>query len=174
MTVVQYLELPPERWQEYRDLRIESVQLEPYAFLGSVSDSQKLSEADWQARMKNMMFAEVNGTVVGMIGRYRENREKTDHVMQIVSFYVRPDWRGKGIGKGLLNQVIAEAREHPGVKKLELGVVPLQEAALNLYLNAGFSHIGTLHAVVCVDGKFYDEQLLEMLMLEKMPGYTIS
>jgi ribosomal protein S18 acetylase RimI-like enzyme len=55
----------------------------------------------------------------------------------VVGFYLRPAWRGKGLGRRLLGAVAQECRE-TGVEGLLLTVAPGNTKALNLYRSAGF------------------------------------
>ncbi len=55
----------------------------------------------------------------------------------IVGFYVRPQWRGQGLGRELLRLVAEESRAM-GAKGLVLTTAPTNEAALHLYKSAGF------------------------------------
>ena len=55
--------------------------------------------------------------------------------------YVREDWRGQGLGRELVERIIAHARAQ-GYKLLRLDTVPQLEAAIALYLDLGFKEIG--------------------------------
>lgn len=150
-----------DRWEEYRDLRIMALREAPQAFLDDVETSLTWPKEEWQRRMKAMFFAEVEGKWVGMIGGYLEDKEKTKHILNVVSFYVEPEYRGKGVGRGLVDAVITKARTLSGVRKLQLGVITTQEAAYKLYLSRGFVKAGELHGMVRVGNDYYDEYLME-------------
>ena len=51
--------------------------------------------------------------------------------------YVRPAWRGQGLGVKLLDWVIAEARER-GFRELVADTMPVMTSALAMYDRAGF------------------------------------
>ncbi len=55
--------------------------------------------------------------------------------------YVREDWRGQGLGRELVERIIAHARAQ-GYTALRLDTVPQLEAAIALYLDLGFKEIG--------------------------------
>jgi ribosomal protein S18 acetylase RimI-like enzyme len=55
----------------------------------------------------------------------------------LIGFYIRPPWRGRGLGRELL-QLTADESRALGAKGLILTVAPLNAAALALYLSAGF------------------------------------
>jgi ribosomal protein S18 acetylase RimI-like enzyme len=55
----------------------------------------------------------------------------------VVGFYIRPQWRGRRLGRELLAQM-AERSKALGAKGLVLTAAPSNVAALNLYRSAGF------------------------------------
>ncbi len=55
----------------------------------------------------------------------------------VVGFYVRPGWRGRGLGETLLQAVIEEARV-AGAESLLLTVAADNSRALSVYEKAGF------------------------------------
>jgi len=157
--------LPANRWQEYKQLRLESIQESPQSFLDTVVETEALPDLDWQRKMENMFFAVTDDDrIVGMIGCYREDKSKLHHIGNVVSFYVTPSFQGQGIGKALLNTVIAHAKSLNGLKKLQLGVITTQKAAQKLYETTGFQKVGEAKMSVCVDEKLFDEHLMELYL----------
>ena len=153
--------LPPERWQEYKALRLASLHDTPQAFLDMPAQAESMEPSVWQERAQNMFFAEDDGTLVGMVGGLRFDRQKQQHIVHLVSMYVLPEYRGQKVGKKLFAAVIEKWTNTPGIKKIKLGVITTQEAALALYKKFGFEVIGTEKYAVKVGDRFYDEFLLE-------------
>jgi len=154
----------PDRWQEYRELRLRALRDVPQAFLDDPEDAQNWPAEEWQKRMENMYFAEVEGKWVGMIGAYTEPKKKLQHISNVVSFFVLPENRGQGIGKALLLRVIDDAKNKKIIKKLQLGVVTTQESAVQLYLSLGFRKIGEQKYAVKVGDEYFDDLLMEMYL----------
>jgi ribosomal protein S18 acetylase RimI-like enzyme len=63
----------------------------------------------------------------------------TDYA-ELKRMYVRPDFRGLGLGKLLVNHLAAHSLQH-GVKVLRLETGVFQEAAIGLYERMGFERI---------------------------------
>ena len=63
------------------------------------------------------------------------------HRVWVVGFYVRPAWQGRGLGRRMLEHVLADL---PGIgaSGIELTVVPDNARALQLYFSAGFQQVG--------------------------------
>jgi ribosomal protein S18 acetylase RimI-like enzyme len=98
---------------------------------------------------------------VGLAVYLRNNRLKTNHIAEIYSFYVRREFQGQGIGKKLIDAAITEIKGIKGVTKIMLTVNPTQQAAEHLYHKYGFQEAGRLKNQTYVNGKFYDEIIME-------------
>lgn len=155
---------PLEEWEKYKYLRIEALKNVPQAFLDDIDEAEKTPKEDWQKKMGNMYFAEVDGKWVGMVGAYQEEKTKVRHILNIVSVYVSPEYRGQGIGKVLLQYVIEQAKKNPEIKKLSLGVVTTQEPAQAMYKSLGFIVGGHLKYAVKVGEEYFDEYLMELYL----------
>ena len=55
--------------------------------------------------------------------------------------FVRPSFRGKGIGRLLMDQILRDAR-NIGYERMVLDTLPFLEAAISLYKQYGFAEIG--------------------------------
>lgn len=60
---------------------------------------------------------------------------------ELKRMYVRPDWRGRGIAKALLERLVDHAASE-GASRLRLETGVHQREAIALYSGAGFSAIG--------------------------------
>jgi len=73
--------------------------------------------------------------------------------------YVRPPFRGKGLGRVLAERVVADAREI-GYKRLRLDTVePVMRDAVGLYRKLGFREI-TPYRENPIEGALYMERTL--------------
>lgn len=156
--------LPISRWQDYKKFYIESTIDSPQAFLWSTEEIDSKKDSEWQDRIKNMYFAIDDDKLIGMAGFYCEEKKKLAHIANIVRVYVRPEYRGKGIGKKLLLTIIEDIKSKPEIKKLQLEVITTQTAAYNLYKSIGFNKVGKRKMAIRVDDNFYDKYLMEMLL----------
>lgn len=77
-----------------------------------------------------------NGGLAGCIGLRRLDDERCE----MKRLYVRPAFRGKGIGGRLIRQVVADAREI-GYTYMLLDTLPFLEKALGMYRQFGFYEI---------------------------------
>jgi putative acetyltransferase len=83
--------------------------------------------------------AEKMGIVLGGCGIYPTER-LPEGCVELVKFYLLPDFRGKGIGRELLEKCIVSAKEM-GYKQIYLESFPELGRALYMYQKAGFRQI---------------------------------
>ncbi|MEQ8928182.1 MAG: N-acetyltransferase family protein [Fulvivirga sp.] len=77
-----------------------------------------------------------------------------------VSIYLAEQARGKGIGKKLLNALIATSEEN-GIWTLQAGVFPMNKASIALHEKCGFRMIGYKERIGQLNGQWIDNILLE-------------
>ena len=79
------------------------------------------------------LVADVDGVAVGMVTLYPRGK-RTGWISKL---FVDPEHRGKGIGKALLDAVIAEARTWK-LDRLGLSTLPMLREAVHLYESTGW------------------------------------
>jgi len=77
-----------------------------------------------------------------------------------VSVYVGARARGIGVGRRLLEALVAES-ERNGIWTLQAGIFPENTASIELHRGAGFRVVGTRERVGCLAGRWRDVMLLE-------------
>ena len=77
-----------------------------------------------------------------------------------VSVYVGAAFRGEGVGKALLEELI-RAAEAAGIWTLQAGVFPENKASTGLHLRCGFREVGRRERIGRMHGLWRDTLLLE-------------
>jgi phosphinothricin acetyltransferase len=110
-----------------------------------------------------VIVAEVDGAVVawGSLNPYNP-RPAYQHVADF-SVYVERGWRGRGVGRRVLERLIALAREL-GYHKMMLSAFPLNTAGVSLYERMGFTPVGICHEMGLLDGQWVDTIIMEKLL----------
>ena len=76
------------------------------------------------------------------------------------SVYVHPDARGRGVGRLLLDRLIAST-EAAGIWTIQSGIFPENTASIALHLAAGFRIVGPRERIGMQHGRWRDILLLE-------------
>ena len=161
--MIEIRKLPADRWEDYRNLRLEALRSDPSAFGSSFEEEATLTEDEWKGRIQNALFAISEGKPIGMIVRVFSGRLKTKHGADIFGVYVSANHRGKGVGTSLLERTMLLIRKNKRVVKVKLAVNPEQRAAVKLYKKAGFVVTGRSKKELKVGRRFFD-----MLFMEKL------
>ena len=161
---VKISSLPPGRWEDFKSLRLRSLKEEQMAFLSSYDDEANLGKDEWERRIKNVVFAIVDGKPIGMMTFVLRGRAKNDHIADIFGVYVEKKFRGKGIGNRLLRNVISRIRKNDRISKISLSVVADQTPAVSLYMKYGFKVVGILERELKLNGNYYDELVMEKIL----------
>lgn len=138
--VVEVRALGAEDWQVTKRLRLAALRDAPDAFGGTYEPSAQRTEAQWREwpASGQTFAAYVDGEPVGMVcGVPADDPGKT----HLISMWVSPNARGKGIGKHLIDAVAGWAWAR-GSKAVELNVYEGNEVAYRAYLQAGFTPVG--------------------------------
>jgi len=162
--MIEVTRLPPERWKEARDLRLTALQTEPTAFGSSYEEEANFTEAEWKRRTANALFAISDNRPIGTITYLINERVKTKHIAQIFGVYVDPNFRGRGVGRNMLEKALDLIGENKGIVKVRLTVNPQRTAAITLYKSLGFAIVGELKNELKVGGEFYDEVIMEKML----------
>lgn len=134
-------------WQKYRDTRLRALQDAPDAFGSTWEREISLPDESWSARIaaaakshSDGAFFAVNGEQVhGLV--WAQIAEKESDVAHLYQMWVEPAARGLGVGRSLLHQALAWAKEQ-GARQVRLGITVSDSPALQLYTSQGFRSIG--------------------------------
>lgn len=153
----------------FRALRLRALQEEPEAFGSSWEEENARPLAQTIARLQTEgMIAfgarDADGHLVGMVRLFRHDGVKVSHKADIISLYVAPEVRGRGVGRMLMEAAIERARATPGVEQLLLAVNATNTPARNLYLTLGFEPFGREPLALKIGDRYYDEELMALFL----------
>ncbi|RKN25544.1 GNAT family N-acetyltransferase [Micromonospora musae] len=144
--MIETLVLTEGDWKIWRELRLAALTEAPYAFGSQLADWQGDGDREdrWRGRLAIAgafnVVAMLDGQPVGMASGVPTDR---DGVVELISMYVAPVGRGRGLGDHLLRAVERWARQ-VGAGTLRLAVVEGNENASALYRRNGFHNTGEL------------------------------
>jgi GNAT superfamily N-acetyltransferase len=137
-------------WQAWRDIRLLALRAAPNAFSSTYAEQVKLGEAYWRQRVSagGLFLAwipEASPSEIspaeastfepaGMAGGY----QAAPGTVELISMFVRPQARGRGVGEALIDVVIGWAGERDATS-VHLWVTETNSRARRLYERCGFS-----------------------------------
>jgi L-amino acid N-acyltransferase YncA len=99
-------------------------------------------------------------TVLGWVAASAVSRRGAYAGVVEHSVYVHPGARGRGIGRRLLDALIAST-EAAGIWTIQSGIFPENGASLALHQAAGFRVVGTRERIGCHHGRWRDVVFIE-------------
>lgn len=129
-------------WAVLRSTRLQALADSPSSFGSTLAREQAFTEELWRERARGTattrLFLASNGEVaVGIAGVFYEG----DGSVQLVSVWVNPDDRGRGVARALTTATLRFAAER-GFGIVRLWVTDGNVAARTLYEHLGFTPTG--------------------------------
>ena len=138
--VIELHELLPADWQMWRELRLAALAEAPTVFGSRLADWQGADEKRWRERLAILgsvnFVALMDGRPAGMASGVPGD----DGMPELISMWVSPTARGKGVGDRLVESVAQWAREQ-GAAALRLALMEDNEKAAALYRRNGFADV---------------------------------
>ena len=148
MTSIETRLLAESDWQQWKTLRLESLQDSPEAFGGAFSEESLKDDSFFMGNItNNKIFGAFDGTrLVGSVGFSMQKMERLKHRGKIFGVFITPSARGQGISRTLMQLAIDFAKDK--VVWLEIHVWTKNPVAFKLYSSLGFVTYATRTAVV--------------------------
>lgn len=164
---MEFRRLTKEDAAAFRQVRLHGLKEATQAFSADHELSVKQPLEHFAARLKNEVDAFVIGVLVagqlvGVGGFYRDDGPKLRHKGTIWGVYVMPQHRSGGVGRKLIEEIIANAVKVPDLHQINITVTAENDRARQLYASMGFEPWGLERNALWIDGKFYDD--LHMVM----------
>ena len=143
---------------DYRALRLRALWEYPEAFTSSYDEEEDKPIGWYEQRLSaagvHFFGAFADGQLCGVVGLEREKRAKNRHKATVVGMYVSTEYNGRGIGRGLMDVVLGQARQD-ALALLVLTVTEGNDKARELYDSVGFRSFGLEPQAIQIDGKFF-------------------
>lgn len=153
-------------------LRLEALVTDPTAFGERAEEHRETPLETYVTRLSgtddnSFVLGAFDGpTLVGMAGFYRHRHLKERHKGGIWGVFVKPAYRGKGLGRALITAILERARLISGVVQVQLSVATTQKEARALYHALGFRVYGVEQRALLVDGEVVDEEHMVLMLVK--------
>lgn len=167
-------QLGPADRDAYFQLRLRGLKAHPESFGQSYEEAVAKGVAQHDAMLRGERAAEgdfllgayesANTPLIGVVGLLRGRSDKERHKASVIGMYVAPEATGRGVGRALLNALLARAAQIEGLRQIQLMVGSRNEPARKLYESLGFRKYGCEVDALNVGGVFHDADLMARVM----------
>lgn len=144
---ISYRKLEPADAKRYREIRLESLKRHPESFRATFEEQRQLPKLMFEKGLEQPVDdrfvigafdqKELIG-ICGFIPFVSDNQPGFSHSGVIIQMYVKPAYRGRKIGLGLVKAVIQEAFKLSTIDQIVLEVKDGNLSAIRVYQQTGF------------------------------------
>ena len=155
-------------WKKYKEIRLDALQKNPESFGRAHEEEKNRSESEWKDKLKDKnrvtLLVLDRDNPIGLLGIIFESSTRVAHITDIISVYLKEEYRGRGISSQLMNEALEIIKARKTARKVKLHVTTNQLPAVNLYKKFGFRIVGELQKEMNVNGKHYNSYVMELLL----------
>ncbi|BBH24315.1 N-acetyltransferase [Paenibacillus baekrokdamisoli] len=149
----------------YREIRLDSLKESPESFLTTyeIERTKPIEQTQQNLKVTDSRFtlgAFINNDLIGIVTFVQESNVKSNHKGNVYAMYVSPNYRGQGIGKALMIELVKRAKEFSGLEQINLTVISVNTMAKSLYESIGFKVYGTERNALKSGELYWDEDLM--------------
>lgn len=142
--MIETLIVSPDDWRLWRELRLTALADAPGAFSSTLAEWSGAGDTEqrWRARLEGVALNLVltcDGEAVGMVSATAPDG---DRPAELISMWVAPTGRGRGVGDEAVRQVLAWVRGNFPASDIVLSVKTDNDYAIRLYERHGFVDAG--------------------------------
>ncbi len=138
MTIV-VRRIDQDEWERFKEVRLRALADAPFAFSSKVQDERTRPDAYWRTRLERSdgaSFAALDEQAwLGIVGVFPSDDDTA--TAHLVSMWVDPAVRGRGVGTLLVDAAIRWAQTH-AFDRIDLWVTETNAPAIHLYESRGF------------------------------------
>jgi L-amino acid N-acyltransferase YncA len=150
-------QMTPNDWEQVRSIYLEGIRTRNATFETDAPSWEKWDQG--HLPIARLVMRDEEGVLGWAALSPVSNREVYRGVVE-VTVYVAENARGKGIGRALLEALIAESEKN-GIWTLQASIFPENTASIELHLKCGFREVGRRERIAMLNGVWRDTLLLE-------------
>jgi L-amino acid N-acyltransferase YncA len=156
--VIEIRPMSPEDWPAVASIYAEGIATRAATFETEPPD---YAAFDASHHSEHRLVAVEDGLVVGWVVLAPTSSRACYAGVAESSVYVAESARGRGVGRGLMEAVLASA-DSGGIWSIQAGMFPENAASLALHERLGFRLVGRFERIAQLDGVWRDTVLLEL------------
>jgi len=143
--------------RELAALRLYALQTDGGSFVATIEEEQQMDVENYIQKNYVLGVFDEKNRLVGTLVYMEQERQKFKHIGILGGMYVHPDFRGLGLGKKLIDEMLKILRKFDHLYGLQLKVVTDNRPAIRLYESLGFSIWATEKNALFHNGNFFDQ-----------------
>jgi len=132
----------------------------------TVEQEREFLEGTFADKGKLAIIAEHGGNIIGFLDFHNGNKLRIRHQGSL-GMSVLAEFRGEGVGKSLLMELLEWARANPIIEKVCLEVFAENETAIGLYKKLGFVEEGRKRKAIKIDSETYGDLIFMANFLDE-------
>jgi ribosomal protein S18 acetylase RimI-like enzyme len=153
--------LNQSHWEQYKQIRLESLQKFPQNFLSSLNDERKLSEDYWRQSFLSYIrigyFLE--NETIAICSLSIEKNIKIAHTAMLSNMYVKPKFHGSKVALELINFAKCYCAQQQ-ISQIYLGCSLENIGAIKFYKKCGFKIYGVKPNYLKEGDKYIDDLIM--------------
>lgn len=150
-------QMTPNDWEQVRSIYLEGIRSGNATFETDAPSWERWDEGHLPIARLVMRVEEA---VLGWAALSPVSKRAVYRGVTEVTVYVTESARGKGIGRALLEALIAESEKN-GIWTLQASIFPENTASIELHLKCGFREVGRRERIAMLNGVWRDTLLFE-------------
>jgi L-amino acid N-acyltransferase YncA len=150
-------EMLPQHWERVREVYLEGIKTGQATFEREAPEWEQWDAA--HLKFARLVALDLD-SVAGWAALSPVSTRKVYAGVAEVSVYLGEQFRGRGLGRALLEALIRES-EARGIWTLQAGIFPENDASVALHLACGFREVGRRERIGRMDGRWRDTVLFE-------------
>lgn len=150
-------QMTADDWEQVREIYLEGIRSGNSTFETNAPTWEKWDEGHLPVARLVMRDEEM---VLGWAALSPVSKRDVYRGVVEVTVYVTESARGKGIGRALLEALIAESEKN-GIWTLQASIFPENTASVDLHLKCGFREVGRRERIAMLNGVWRDTLLFE-------------
>jgi RimJ/RimL family protein N-acetyltransferase len=161
--------------EAYRRVRLEGLREAPLAFVADFEKNSARPLEYFAGLLKDLpdnfvIGAFDDGALIGVGGLMCDEAPKLRHKGLIWGVYVVAGYRGRSVGRRILEELIANAAGAPHIEQINIISTAVNARARDLYLSLGFKTWGLEPRSLLIDGQYYDDEHMVLLLTRDAPS----
>lgn len=158
--------LLPEDVSAYREIRLEALKNESTSYGSTYEEEAVKTKLAFETYIEQQSSGAVafgafaDEQLVGITVWKGDERIRLSHRAKIGQVYVKPEYRGRGVGRMMMKAVIEDAFSNPNIEAVSLEVVNTNAAAIHVYEELGFKTYGVFERYFKTENGYLDQRFM--------------